>query len=463
MIFQQFYLTCLAHASYLIGDESSKRAVVVDPQRDVGQYVAFAREHGLTITDVVLTHFHADFVAGHLALRDQVGATVHLGRRAPAEFAFHALADGSVIDLGQVCLRTIETPGHTPEGISLVVSEGDAAPTAVLTGDTLFVGDVGRPDLMASVGFSADALARELFASLRKLAALPDDVKVYPAHGAGSMCGKSLGKETFSTIGREKVGNYALNISDETAFIAAVTADQPEAPAYFGHDAAFNKREHDTAEHRSTALTVPQIQDAIAAGAQVLDVRENTAFSGSHVNGALNVGLRGQFAMWAGAVLDPKRDIVLVTEAGEQDEALTRLRRIGFDRVRGHLDGGMAALAAYPLLVRGSRRVEPDELRRWLQRADAPLVIDVRRHDEHATGNISGNISGSRNVPLQVLGKSLADLPRDREIVVHCAGGYRSAIAASLLAANGFTVADLVGGYGAWKGGSASAGCAVKR
>jgi hydroxyacylglutathione hydrolase len=459
MIFQQFYLTCLAHASYLIGDESSKRAIVIDPQRDVGQYVAFAREHGLTITDVVLTHFHADFVAGHLALRDQVGATVHLGRRAPAEFAFHALADGDVIDLGQVRLRTIETPGHTPEGISLVVADRDAPPTAVLTGDTLFVGDVGRPDLMASVGVTADSLARELFRSLRKLAVLPDEVKVYPAHGAGSMCGKSLGKETFSTIGREKIGNYALNISDEAAFIAAVTADQPEAPAYFGHDAAFNKREHDTAEHHSTALTVPQVQDAIAAGAQVLDVRDATAFAGSHVDGALNVGLRGQFAMWAGAVLDLKRDIVLVTEPGEQDQALTRLRRIGFDRVRGHLDGGMAALAAYPTLVSGSRRVEPDELRRWLQRADAPLVLDVRRHDEYATGNISG----SRNVPLQVLGKSLADLPRDREIVVHCAGGYRSAIAASLLAANGFTVADLVGGYGAWKGASATAGCAVKR
>lgn len=458
MIFQPFYLTCLAHASYLIGDESSQRAVVIDPQRDVGQYVTFARERGLTITDVVLTHFHADFVAGHLALRDQVGATVHLGRRAPAEFAFHALADDDVIDLGQVRLRTIETPGHTPEGISLVVSEGDAAPSAVLTGDTLFVGDVGRPDLMASVGVTADALARELFRSLRKLATLPDEVKVYPAHGAGSMCGKSLGKETFSTIGREKVGNYALNISNEAAFIAAVTADQPEAPAYFGYDAAFNKREHDTADHRSQALDVAALRAAIAGGAQVLDVRDAATFAGAHVRDALNVGLRGQFAMWAGAVLDPQRTLVLVAEPGSEDEALTRLRRIGFDLVRGHLAGGMVALAAHADLVVGSRRVEPDELRGWLQRADAPLVIDVRRHDEYATGNISG----SRNVPLQVLSKSLADLPRDRDIVVHCAGGYRSAIAASLLAANSFSVADLVGGYGAWKGASV-AGCALKQ
>jgi len=458
MIFQQFYLTCLAHASYLVGDASSKRAVVVDPQRDVGQYVTFAREHGLTITDVVLTHFHADFVAGHLALRDQVGATVHLGWRAPAEFAFHPLADGDSINLGQVRLTTIETPGHTPEGISLIVSEHGAAPSAVLTGDTLFVGDVGRPDLMASVGVTADALARELFASLRKLAALPDDVKVYPAHGAGSMCGKSLGKETFSTIGREKVGNYALNISDVAAFVAAVTADQPEAPAYFGHDAALNKREHDTAEHRSEPLAVDDFLIAVGHGGQVLDVRDATAFAGAHLHGAINVSLRGQFAMWAGAVLDPQKDIALVAEPGTEDEALTRLRRIGFDGHLGHLGGGMAALAAFPKLVNGSRRVESNELRRWMARADAPLIIDVRRHDEHA----SGHISNSRNVPLQVLGKSIADLPRDRDIVVHCAGGYRSAIAASLLAANGFAVADLIGGYSAWKGTSVDVGCAVK-
>lgn len=457
MILQQFYLTCLAHASYLIGDGTTNRAIVVDPQRDVDQYVAFAREHGLTITDVVLTHFHADFVAGHLALRDRVGATVHLGRRAPAQFAFHALAEGDVIDLGRVRLTTIETPGHTPEGISLVVSEGDGAPSAVLTGDTLFVGDVGRPDLLASVGVTADGLARELFHSLKKLTRLPDDVKVYPAHGAGSMCGKSLGKETFSTIGREKIGNYALAISDENAFVTAVTADQPEAPAYFGHDAAFNKREHDTSDQRSVPLTVEQVRLAIGEGVQVLDVREAAAFAGAHVIGAINVALRGQFAMWAGAVLDPARDLILVAEPGTEDEAVTRLRRIGFDRVRGHLAGGMPALTNHPTLVTDSRRVDPAELRAWLERSAPPLVIDVRRHDEYA----NGHIEGSRNIPLQVLGKSLADLPRDREIVVHCAGGYRSAIAASLLSANGFTVADLVGGYGAWKG--APTACTVKR
>ncbi len=453
MIFHQFYLACLAHASYVIGDETSKRAVIIDPQRDIDQYLSFAAEHGLTITDVVLTHFHADFVAGHLALRDRVGATVHLGRRAPAEFTFHALAEGDVIDLGHVRLRTLETPGHTPEGISLVVSDGAAPPFAVLTGDTLFVGDVGRPDLLASVGVTAEELAHELFHSLGKLMALPDETRVYPAHGAGSMCGKSLGKESFSTIGREKIGNYALAIHDIDAFVRAVTADQPEAPAYFGFDAALNKREHDTAEHRSAPLAVAEMLAAIKSGAQVVDVRDAATFAGAHVNGALNVGLSGQFAMWAGAVLDPRQDLVLVAEPGKENEALMRLRRIGFDRVRGHLLGGMAALREHPALVNRSRRVESSELAAWLSRPDAPLVIDVRRHDEYATGHIAG----SSNIPLQILEKSLQEIPPKRDLVVHCAGGYRSAIAASLLAARGFTVADLVGGYGAWKNSGSAA------
>ncbi len=447
MIFHQFYLSCLAHASYIIADEQTHRAVVVDPQRDIEQYLEFAASHGLTITDTVLTHFHADFVAGHLALRDQVGATVHLGKHAQAEFQFHALNEGDEINLGQVRLKTMLTPGHTPEGISLLVSEGDAPAVAVLTGDTLFVGDVGRPDLMASVGVTAEELAKALFASVQKLAQLPDAIKVYPAHGAGSMCGKNLGKETFSTIGQEKISNYALNIKEEQAFIHAVTADQPEAPAYFGHDAAFNKREHDTTTHTSTPLSAEDVIAAIKEGVLLVDVRDATSFSGAHIKGACNVGLRGQFAMWAGAVIEPNRNIIIIAEPGTESEALMRLRRIGFDRVGGHLDGGMAAFAAYPELIEKSRRVDPDELRTWLNRADKPVVVDVRRHDEFDTGHIDG----ATNIPLQVLSKSLETLPKDREVVVHCAGGYRSAIAASLLAAHGFQVADLIGGYGAYK------------
>jgi hydroxyacylglutathione hydrolase len=448
MIIQRFYLSCLAHASYLVGDPTSKRAVVIDPQRDVGQYLEFAQAQGLTITDVVLTHFHADFVAGHLALRDLVGATVHLGRLAEAAFDFHPLGEGDVIDLGQVRLTTMDTPGHTPEGISLLVSSGTRLVyQAVFTGDTLFIGDVGRPDLMASVGVTADSLAKSLYASLKKLTALTDETTVYPAHGAGSMCGKNLGAESSSTIGQEKRTNYALAIHDEAEFVRVVTADQPEAPAYFSHDAALNKREHNTAPQASLPLSVNQVIAAIADGVQLVDVRDATAFSGAHLHGAINVGLRGQFAMWAGAVLDPQREIVLVAEPGMADEAVTRLRRIGFDRVRGHLADGMTAVAAHPSLVEQGQRVDVDFLRRWLQQPDHPVIIDVRRQDEYATGHIDG----SRNIPLQVLAKKVRELPIDREIVVHCAGGYRSAIAASLLTAHGFKVADLIGGFGAWR------------
>jgi rhodanese-related sulfurtransferase len=316
----------------------------------------------------------------------------------------------------------------------------------VLTGDTLFVGDVGRPDLMASVGTTAEVLAKSLFASISKLASLPNGTKVYPAHGAGSMCGKKLGKETFSTIGREKIGNYAMNMTDEQAFVLAVTADQPDAPAYFSHDAAFNKREHDTTSHDSTPLTIEEVIRGISEGALLVDVREVTSFAGAHIISAINVGLRGQFAMWAGAVIDPSREIIIIAEPTMEDEALTRLRRIGFDRVRGFLKGGMTALLEHPTLVTSSRRVDVEELRAWQKRSQPPVIVDVRRQDEYDTGHIAESI----NIPLQVLRKSLLQLPRDRDVVVHCAGGYRSAIAASVLAAEGFQVADLIGGYGAW-------------
>ena len=446
MILRQFYLSCLAQASYLIADETTRRAVIVDPQRDVEPYLAAAADAGLTISDVILTHFHADFVAGHLALRDRVGATVHLGRRASAGFAFHPLAEGDFLELGRVRLRVLETPGHTPEGISLVV-EHDRVTQAVLTGDTLFIGDVGRPDLLASVGTTADELAHELYHSLAKLMSLPDATLVYPAHGAGSMCGKHLSKETVSTIGEQKAGNYALQITDEATFIAAVTADQPAAPAYFAHDVALNKHEHDTATPHATPLTISEVMTAAAAGTQIVDVRDALTFAGAHLRAAVNIGLGGQFALWAGAVLDPHKPIVLIANPGQELEAQIRLRRIGFDRVSGHLEHGMAALAAHPELITTARRIEPLELQAWLARADAPLVIDVRQLDEH----LSGHIAGSSNLPLQTLTTALKDLPRTRELVVHCAGGYRSAIAASLLAAMGFTVADLIGGYGAWK------------
>ena len=282
MILQQFYLNCLAHASYVVGDEAAGLAVVVDPQRDVEQYLAFAREHGLRITHVVLTHLHADFLAGHLELRDRTGATICLGAKATAEYAFLPLKDGDAIDVGGVRLKALETPGHTPESISLVVFDlerSDTHPHAVLTGDTLFVGDVGRPDLRASLGWSAASLGNLLYDSLQhKLLALPDDSLVYPAHGAGSLCGKALGKETFTTIGEQRRSNYALQPMSREAFVELVTADQPDAPAYFVYDAVLNAKEHPTLDQSLAEglkpLTLEQVLDRQRDGAQILDTRE---------------------------------------------------------------------------------------------------------------------------------------------------------------------------------------------
>ncbi|HZI93095.1 MAG TPA: MBL fold metallo-hydrolase, partial [Patescibacteria group bacterium] len=300
MILKQYYLGCLAHASYLIADEAGA-AVVVDPQRDIDQYLDDAARLGLTIRHVLLTHFHADFVAGHLELRDRVGASIGLGARASADYPFTALKDGDTIELGSVRLKILETPGHTPEGISILAYDLNASadkPHAVLTGDTLFIGDVGRPDLMASIGITADDLAGMLYDSLRgKLMALPDETLLYPAHGAGSMCGKNLSTDTVSTIGAQRQYNYALQPMSKEAFVRMVTADQPEAPRYFAHDAELNRSERatlDTMLERALApLGLDEMLKLREAGARVLDVRDPAEFEGAHLDGSVNIGLGG--------------------------------------------------------------------------------------------------------------------------------------------------------------------------
>ena len=314
MILKQFYLNCLAHASYLVGDESAGIAAVVDPQRDVDGYLDFAAEHGLRIAHVFLTHFHADFLAGHLELRDRAGATIYLGAAARAEYAFHALHDHESVEFGRVRMTALETPGHTPESISLLVydlAESASTPKAVLTGDTLFVGDVGRPDLRAALGWSATDLGAMLYASLRdKLLTLPDTSLVYPAHGAGSLCGKAISKETVSTIGEQRASNYALQPMSQAAFIDLVTADQPDAPAYFTYDAVLNSRERPTLDQALARelrpLTIDQLLEEQARGAQVLDTRESAAFAAAHLAGSINIGLIGQYATWAGTILEPR-------------------------------------------------------------------------------------------------------------------------------------------------------------
>ncbi|MGH7342224.1 MAG: MBL fold metallo-hydrolase, partial [Candidatus Rokuibacteriota bacterium] len=339
MILKQFYLNCLAHASYLVGDEGSGTAAVIDPQRDVDAYLAFAAEHGLRIAHVFLTHFHADFVAGHLELRDRVGARIYLGKAAKAEYAFQGLGDGDRVEFGQVRLEALETPGHTPESICLKVydlAESADVPKAVLTGDTLFVGDVGRPDLRAALGWSAADLGALLYSSLReKLLTLPDSSLVYPAHGAGSLCGKAISRETVSTMGEQRRVNYALQPMSKDAFLELVTADQPDAPAYFTYDAVLNSRERQTLEQALARELQPLSIDELLAeqqkGAQVLDTRDSAEFAAAHLEGSINIGLVGQYATWAGTVLSRDQPIVIVADPGAETESALRLGRIGFD------------------------------------------------------------------------------------------------------------------------------------
>src|SRR5919197_1563374 len=359
MILHQFYLNCLAHASYLIGDEQTHVAAVVDPQRDVDQYLGFAERAGLRIAHVILTHFHADFVAGHLELRDREGARIYLGSRAEAEYEFSPLADGDSIDLGRVRIDSLETPGHSPESISLLVydlNESADSPHAVLSGDTLFIGDVGRPDLRASLGWSAEDLGAMFYDSLHeKLLPLPDDTLLYPAHGAGSLCGKNMSSDTVSTIGVQRRYNYALQPMDRDEFVRVVTTDLPDTPAYFTYDAVLNTKERPTLDQTLVdelrPLPLSEAQALVDEGAQLLDTRDPADFAGAHVAGSLNVGMSGAYATWAGTILDTERPVVVVADPGREQEAAMRLGRIGFDNVAGYLDGGMQAGGAEPAPV----------------------------------------------------------------------------------------------------------------
>ena len=455
MILKQFYLNCLAHASYLIGDEDTHVAAVVDPQRDIDQYLAFAADRGLRIEHVFLTHFHADFVAGHLELRDRTGATIYLGAAATAEYPFTPVHDGDIVELGRVRLQTLETPGHTAESISLLVFDSDRSvtdPQAVLTGDTLFVGDVGRPDLRVALGWSAADLGGLLYESLRtKLLTLPDSSLVYPAHGAGSLCGKALSKETSSTIGEQRRTNYALQPMSKAAFIDLVTADQPDAPAYFTYDAVLNTRERatldETLARELNPLTLDQVLAIQKAGGQALDTRDPDVFAAAHLAGSISIGLGGQFATWAGTVLSRESPIVILADPGRETEAAMRLGRIGFDNVLGYLRDGLRSLAGRPELTASSQRISPALAAEFLASHEL-VAVDVRTPAEWRAKSIAGSLS----VPLNRLAERIQELPRNRPLVVHCAGGYRSAIAMSLLQRHGFTkLSELAGGIAAWE------------
>jgi glyoxylase-like metal-dependent hydrolase (beta-lactamase superfamily II)/rhodanese-related sulfurtransferase len=456
MVFKQFYLNCLAHASYLIGDEQTRTAAVIDPQRDIERYLEFAAENKLQIKHVILTHLHADFIAGHLELRDRAGATIYLGAKAQAEYRFTPLAEGSAIEFGRVRLRTLETPGHTPESISVLVYDLDRTgvePYAVLTGDTLFIGDVGRPDLRASLGWSATDLGGLLYDSLQsKLLPLPDASLVYPAHGAGSLCGRAISKETVSTIGDQRRLNYALQPMSKKAFIELVTADQPEAPPYFVYDAVLNSKERPTLDESLERNLKPLALDAVLElqkqGAQILDTRDAEEFGAAHLAGTINIGLGGQYATWAGTMLNHEHPIVIIAAPGRENESAVRLGRIGFDNVAGYLQNGLQSLEARPDLVAFVERLSPQFAAELFASSQPPLAIDVRAPREREQRHIDGSLS----MPLNHLTRDLQALPKDRALLVYCAGGYRSSIAASLLKASGFdSVCEIAGGLAAWE------------
>ena len=452
MILQQYYLDCLSHASYLIGDETTGRAVVVDPQRDVAEYVADAKEYGLTIELVIETHFHADFLSGHLELAKATGAKIVFSSVAETEFESMGVADGERYSLGDVTLEFRHTPGHTPESLSIVVYEhaGDEVPYGVLTGDTLFIGDVGRPDLLASIGFTREELADKLYDSLHnKLMTLPDATRVYPAHGAGSACGKNLSTDLWSTMGDQKATNYALRAPDKATFMNLVTEGQPPAPGYFVYDAILNRKDRKLLDETKppTAMTYDQVRKAIDGGAVLVDGRSPEEFANGHLRQAINIGLEGRYAEFAGSVLASDVDIVLFTEPGQELEGKNRLARIGFDRVIGYLAEPFQAMFSHQDDVQVASRLTAtafDERASELDRSadrrrPQPGRGRGRRHPERdpdSGGPVAHSAGRTR---------------RHRPTVVYCAGGYRSSVAASLLRQDGFTdVSDILGGFGAW-------------
>ncbi|MFV9635213.1 MBL fold metallo-hydrolase [Mycobacterium neumannii] len=452
MILEQYYIECLSHASYLIGDESTGRAIVVDPRRDITEYLADARKHGLTIEGVINTHFHADFVSGHLELVDATGAWIGFGEVAETEYPIRRLADGERLSLGQVDLEILSTPGHTWESISVLVRErADSEPSAVLTGDSLFIGDVGRPDLVNIGDSSTDDLARAMFHTVHdKLMKLPDHVLVMPAHGAGSSCGKNLSAELTSTIGEQRVSNPSVQPMSEEAFVSMITHGQPAAPAYFASDATMNKRVHPLLQQGRTVLEMSpqQMRAALEAGVRVVDARGVDDFAAGHLRGSVNVGFDGRFAETVGMVAEVGDQIALVTYPGEEQESALRLARIGSDNAIGYFNVGRDGQFPAELmdLVQSAPRTTVVELDEMSAVKDVTLM-DIRNPSEREAGAIPGSI----HIPLAQLRNRMSEVPADKPIVVHCAGGWRSSVAASLLRANGFRrVSDLMGGYNAW-------------
>jgi len=452
MYFKQFYLGCLAHASYLLGSEGE--AAVVDPQRDVEQYLREAEAQGLTIKYIIETHLHADFVSGHRELAERTGAEIIFGEQARASFPHRPVKEGDEIRLGKIILRFLETPGHTPESICVLVvdTERSAQPLKLLSGDTIFIGDVGRPDLAGAKGFSPQTMAEMMYDTLHnKLLKLPDDTEVFPAHGAGSMCGRNMSKETSSTIGEQKKVNYALKPMAKDEFVRMMTTDLQEAPIYFAKDAEINRTGAAALQDlRPAAALSPMEVKHLPEGHLILDVRSAADFGAGHVERSINIGLNGQFAMWAGSLIPLKTPIVLVADSQEQvQEATTRLARVGIETVVGYLDGGMLSWSEAGFETGTVPQITVDELNQLLKTKGQLQVLDVRRPPEYESGHVPSAVTA----PLSILTEQVSSLglKPDKPNAVICAGGYRSSAATSILKKSGFhDLLNVSGGTAAW-------------
>jgi len=451
MYFKQFYLGCLAHASYIIGSEGE--AAVVDPQRDVDQYLEDAAAHNLKIKYVIETHLHADFVSGHRELAARTGAEIVFGAKAEATFPHRAVREGDELKLGEVVLRVMETPGHTPESISILVFDPAKSdqPDKILTGDCLFVGDVGRPDLAGGKGYTPQMMAEMMYDTLhQKMLPLPDTTEVYPAHGAGSMCGRNMSKETWSTIGEQRKVNHALKPMSKAEFVMMMTTDMPAAPAYFSKDAEINRTGADalTDIARPASLSPQEVKALGAEGHTILDVRSAAEFGAGHVPGSLNIGLGGQFAIWAGTLIPMGTPVVVVAESDEKvDEAVMRLARVGLESAKGYLRGGIEAWRGAGFDLAHVPQITAEELHALIEKENGLQILDVRRAAEFESGHVPHAVSAE----LSKLEQTNLPLDPAKPTAVICAGGYRASAAASLLEQRGFkNLLNVTGGTGAW-------------
>ena len=447
MFIQQLYTNCLAQAAYYI--ESKGEAVIIDPLRDVQPYIDLAASRNAKIRFSLQTHFHADFVSGHLELARKTGAVIVYGPGAQPDYAAAVLKDYDVLDIGDVKMMVLHTPGHTIESTCYLLFDEENKVHSIFTGDTLFIGDVGRPDLMSG-NLDAETLAGMLFESLKKkIKVLPDHCIVYPGHGAGSACGKNLGKETSSTIGMQKSMNYAMQIEDKEVFVQAVCAEQPAAPQYFFKDAQINIHGYTSLDQvmvtTLVALSPETVQRETAEGALILDTRTAVAFGAEHIPGSINIGLGGEFAVWTGTLIDIATPLILITEAGKESEAITRLARIGYENILGYLEGGFDAWVEAGLPVAQIPTVDVETFASMMD-TGAYQLIDVRKPAEVELNRVME----AHHIALNALAEQLDTLDATNQYIVYCAGGYRSMMACSLMAKAGFThVVNVAGGINA--------------